>query len=58
MGTGTLLKLRHEGFASHEQALAGHKQGWQRVLGWLQLFVEEGTTVETRPGFSQEQATA
>jgi len=58
VGTGTLLKLRHEGFAGHEAALAGHRQGWERVLGWLQAFAEEGTTVETRPVFSPQQATA
>jgi uncharacterized protein YndB with AHSA1/START domain len=58
VGTGTLLKLRHEGFAGNETALAGHKQGWQRVLGWLQVFIEEGATVETRPVFATPQAIA
>jgi uncharacterized protein YndB with AHSA1/START domain len=52
VGTGTLLKLRHEGFAGHDAALTGHKQGWERVLGWVQAFVEEGETIDTRGDFS------
>ncbi len=57
-GTGTLLKLRHEGFARNEKALAGHRQGWQRVLGWMQAFVETGETVETRAVFTASQSIA
>jgi uncharacterized protein YndB with AHSA1/START domain len=53
MGTGTMVKIRHEGFAGVPQAAAvGHSQGWVRVLGWMQAFVEEGETVETRPPVS------
>jgi uncharacterized protein YndB with AHSA1/START domain len=51
MGTGTVVKLRHEGFAGNAQACAGHSQGWTRVLGWMQAFVEEGETAEIRPAF-------
>lgn len=51
VGTGTVLKLRHEGFAGNERALAGHRQGWERVLGWVQSFLENGETVDTRPDF-------
>jgi uncharacterized protein YndB with AHSA1/START domain len=47
-GTGTLLKVRQEGFASAPAHLAGHSEGWKRVLGWLQGFVERGETVEAR----------
>jgi len=47
-GTGTLLRIRHEGFAGQPAAAAGHSEGWKRVLGWLLAFVEKGDTVETR----------
>jgi uncharacterized protein YndB with AHSA1/START domain len=52
MGTGTFLKLRHVGFAGNPQAAAGHQQGWIRVLGWMQAYVEKGETVETRAPLS------
>jgi uncharacterized protein YndB with AHSA1/START domain len=48
MGTGTLLKLRHEGFAGAPKVAADHAQGWTRVLGWMQAFVEKGETIDTR----------
>jgi uncharacterized protein YndB with AHSA1/START domain len=48
VGTGTLLSVRHEGFANDPKAAAGHAQGWTRVLGWLQGFVEQGETVDSR----------
>jgi uncharacterized protein YndB with AHSA1/START domain len=48
VGTGTLVKVRHDGFAAAPQAVAGHTQGWIRVLGWMQAFVEKGETVDTR----------
>jgi uncharacterized protein YndB with AHSA1/START domain len=51
MGTGTVVKLRHEGFAGNPQACAGHSQGWIRVLGWMQAFVENDETADTRPAF-------
>ncbi len=47
-GTGTLLKIRHQGFAGAPQAAKGHAEGWTRVLGWMQAFLEQGETVETR----------
>jgi uncharacterized protein YndB with AHSA1/START domain len=47
-GTGTLVKVRQEGFAGDRAALAGHSEGWKRVLGWLQGFVERGETADTR----------
>ena len=55
-GTGTVVKLRHDGFAGAPAALAGHTEGWKRVLGWLQGFTEEGETVSTRPSFSPPKA--
>jgi uncharacterized protein YndB with AHSA1/START domain len=36
---GTLLKLRHSGFAT-DKALDDHKKGWARVLGWLSTHLE------------------
>jgi uncharacterized protein YndB with AHSA1/START domain len=48
MGTGTVVKVRHEGFRGYPEACANHGKGWVRVLGWMQAFVETGETVETR----------
>ena len=48
VGTGTLVKIRHTGFAGKAEAADGHRNGWIRVLGWMQLFVEKGQTLETR----------
>ena len=57
MGTGTLVRLRHEGFAGAPQAASEHGQGWKRVLGWMQAFVEEGKTVDTRQETGSGDAT-
>jgi len=46
---GTLVRLRHSGFATAPAAVQGHYQGWQRVIEWMQAFVEKGETVATRP---------
>jgi len=48
MGTGTVVKLRHHGFAGFPESCASHSHGWIRVLGWMQAFVEKGETAETR----------
>jgi len=48
MGTGTMVRLRHSGFSGNLEAAKGHTQGWIRVLGWMQAFVERGETVATR----------
>jgi uncharacterized protein YndB with AHSA1/START domain len=50
MGTGTVVKVRHEGFGADQKVAADHAQGWTRVLGWMQAFVERGETVDTREG--------
>ena len=52
-GTGTLVKIRHTGFAGAPQHAANHAEGWKRVLGWMQGFVERGETVDTRPPVGQ-----
>jgi len=46
---GTLVRLRHSGFAGAPAAAKGHYEGWMRVIRWMQAFVEKGETVETRP---------
>jgi uncharacterized protein YndB with AHSA1/START domain len=48
VGTGTFLKVRHDGFAGNVEAAKAHSEGWLRVLGWLQGFVEKGQTLENR----------
>jgi uncharacterized protein YndB with AHSA1/START domain len=47
-GTGTLLKIRHEGFAGNVEAIQSHGEGWKRVLGWLLAFAENNETVDSR----------
>ncbi|HLW85695.1 MAG TPA: SRPBCC domain-containing protein [Candidatus Sulfotelmatobacter sp.] len=48
-GTGTLVRVRQEGFAAAPAQAASHTEGWKRVLGWLEGFVENGETVDSRP---------
>ena len=48
-GTGTLLRIRHTGFAGAPDAAKGHAEGWKRVLGWMQAYVEREETVDSRP---------
>lgn len=49
VGTGTVVRIRHSGFAGNLEAAKGHGEGWKRVLGWMQAFVERNDTVATRP---------
>jgi hypothetical protein len=46
-GTGTLVKVRHEGFAGGPAAIS-HYEGWKLALGWLHAFLEKDQTVDTR----------
>lgn len=46
-GDGTLVKIRHSGFAAHPELTQAYR-GWPRMLGWLQALVERGETVERR----------
>lgn len=48
VGTGTLVKVRHSGFAGHLDYAESHNQGWTASLNWLQAFVEKGETLEDR----------
>jgi len=49
-GTGTLLRIRHQGFGGSPQAAKGHAEGWTRVLGWMQAYLENDITIDQRPG--------
>jgi hypothetical protein len=42
------MKIRHSGFAGDLEQAKAHGEGWKRVLGWMQAFVESGKTVESR----------
>ncbi len=48
VGTGTVVKIRHHGFAGNIKAAEDHGNGWKRVLGWLHGFVEKGETIDSR----------
>lgn len=39
-GTGTLVRVRQEGFAGNVVSANAHSDGWKRVLGWLEAYVE------------------
>jgi len=38
-GTGTFVKVTHEGFAGDLKSAKDHGEGWKRVLSWLEAFV-------------------
>jgi len=46
-GTGTLVRVRQEGFAGNLELATSHGEGWKRVMGWLERYIEQGLTVET-----------
>jgi len=48
MGTGTMVKIRHSGFAGDAKDANDHGEGWKRVMGWMQAFVEKNQTIDTR----------
>jgi uncharacterized protein YndB with AHSA1/START domain len=45
---GTRVRLNHSGFGEASAVMQGTYQGWQRVIGWIQAFVERGETLATR----------
>jgi uncharacterized protein YndB with AHSA1/START domain len=47
-GTGTVVRIRHDGFAGAPKEAMDHYKGWVRILEWMQAYVEEGKTVDTR----------
>ena len=48
---GTLVRLTHSGLAAHPEITKTY-QGWSRMLGWLQAFLEKGETVAMRKPIS------
>lgn len=48
VGTGTVVRVRHSGFAGHIEQCEGHRIGWEASLGWLRNFVETSETLEER----------
>ncbi|CAN7214438.1 SRPBCC family protein [Mesorhizobium sp. LjNodule214] len=45
VGGGTRLTICHGGFAGFADAAAEHADGWARVLGWLQGYLDAGRRV-------------
>lgn len=45
---GTYVKLTHTGFGGDAAQTKGHSIGWSLVMGWLQVYLEKGETVEDR----------
>jgi uncharacterized protein YndB with AHSA1/START domain len=48
IGTGTVVRIRHSGFAGDVKDASNHGEGWKRVMGWMQAFVERGETIDSR----------
>ncbi|HUK46889.1 MAG TPA: SRPBCC domain-containing protein [Terriglobales bacterium] len=48
VGTGTLVRVRHSGFAGHREQARAHHQGWSAGLDWLKAFVEKGEIWQMR----------
>jgi hypothetical protein len=43
-----MLKIRQTGFAGAPDAAKNHAEGWTRVLGWMQAYVEKDETIDGR----------
>jgi uncharacterized protein YndB with AHSA1/START domain len=48
VGTGTMVRVRHSGFADHLDQAKSHQNGWRASMDWLKAFIETGETFETR----------
>ena len=48
VGTGTLVRVRHSGFAGHFDQAQSHQTGWDASMHWLKAYVEAGETWEMR----------
>jgi uncharacterized protein YndB with AHSA1/START domain len=48
VGTGTLVRVRHSGFAGHPEQAKSHQTGWGPSMMWLKSYVESGETWEMR----------
>jgi uncharacterized protein YndB with AHSA1/START domain len=38
---GTRITLRHDGFLNHPHSCTSHSNGWERVLTWLESYLEK-----------------
>lgn len=45
---GTLVRVRHSGFAGQPEKAKGYEGGWPGVLAWMQSYVERNETVDMR----------
>ncbi len=45
---GTLVRVRHSGFAGQIEKAKGYAGGWPGVLSWMQSYVERNETVDMR----------
>lgn len=48
-GNGTRVRVRHSGFGADLEGATSHGNGWIRVLGWMQAYVERNETADSRP---------
>lgn len=48
VGTGTLVRVRHSGFAGHPEQAQSHETGWYASMFWLKAYVETGETWQMR----------
>ncbi len=55
VGTGTVVRVHHSGFAD-EKSAQDHGNGWIRVLGWAQAYIELGETIDSRPAATQSKS--
>lgn len=50
VGTGTLVWVKHSGFAGHPEQAQSHQTGWDASMHWLKAYVETGETWDMRAG--------
>ena len=49
IGGGTLVRIRHSGFAGNAASAEAHGGGWVRVLGWMEAYVLRDESIDSRP---------
>jgi uncharacterized protein YndB with AHSA1/START domain len=55
---GTRVNVRHEGFAGCTEAAYEHADGWERVLGWLQVYLlPDNETTSSTSNITKTSAT-
>jgi len=50
--SGTRVRVHHTGFTGMPDSAKDHGNGWVRVLGWMQAFIEHDETIDTRPALT------